>query len=127
MGLKIEYSDDGTVSQTYPQNTMKMNLSKMAASAVLVFTLGSCAGGPNAQTGAVLGGLGGAAVGGIIGNQSGRGLEGAAIGGALGALGGAAVGDARDKRNAGNNGQPQNRQQPPPYYGQPQPQPYYRY
>jgi predicted lipid-binding transport protein (Tim44 family) len=87
--------------------------------------LASC-GGPNSQTGAVLGGLGGAAVGGIIGNQSGRGLEGAAIGAGLGALGGAAVGDAQDKRNARYYGNPYYRQQPPPpppsYYGNP----YYR-
>jgi outer membrane lipoprotein SlyB len=59
----------------------------------------SC-GGPNSQTGAVIGALGGAAAGGIIGHQSGRGLEGAAIGGALGGVGGAVVGDAQDKRNA---------------------------
>ncbi len=76
----------------------------------------SCATGPNAQTGAVLGGLGGAAVGGIIGHQSGRGLEGAAIGGALGAVGGNAVGNAQDQRNY-------QRQQ---YYA-PQPRPYYGY
>ena len=63
-------------------------------------SLASC-GGPNSQTGAVLGALGGAAVGGIIGHQSGRGLEGAAIGGALGGVGGAVVGDAQDKRNEG--------------------------
>lgn len=59
----------------------------------------SCASGPNAQTGTVVGGLGGAALGGIIGHQSGRGLEGAAIGGALGALGGNMVGNAQDQRN----------------------------
>lgn len=63
--------------------------------------LASC-GGPNSQTGAVIGALGGAAAGGIIGHQSGRGLEGAAIGGALGAVGGAVVGDAQDQRNAAN-------------------------
>ena len=61
----------------------------------------SCASGPNAQTGAVMGGLGGAAVGGIIGSQSGRGLEGAAIGGAIGALGGNALGNSRDQQNNG--------------------------
>ena len=58
----------------------------------------SCASGPNARQGTVLGGLGGAAVGGIIGNQSGRGLEGAAIGAGLGALAGNAIGDSRDRR-----------------------------
>jgi uncharacterized protein YcfJ len=63
-------------------------------------SLVSCATGPNAQTGSVIGALGGAAVGGIIGNQSGRGLEGAAIGAGLGALGGNAIGNAKDQRNA---------------------------
>ncbi len=62
--------------------------------------LASCATGPNAQTGSVIGALGGAAVGGIIGNQSGRGLEGAAIGAGLGALGGNALGNSKDQRNA---------------------------
>ncbi len=67
----------------------------------------SCVSGPNGQTGAVLGALGGAALGGIIGNQSGRGLEGAAIGAGAGALGGAALGNSRDQRNASyqNGGQ----------------------
>ncbi len=78
----------------------------------------SCATGPNAQTGTVVGGLGGAALGGLIGHQSGRGLEGAAIGAGLGALGGNAVGNAQDQRNA------QYYQQPA--YGQPAyQQPYY--
>ena len=63
-------------------------------------SLVSCATGPNAQTGSVLGALGGAAVGGIIGNQSGRGLEGAAIGAGLGALGGNALGNSRDQQNS---------------------------
>ncbi len=63
----------------------------------LTFT--SCESGPNARTGTALGALGGAAAGGIIGNQSGRGLEGAAIGAGLGALGGNAIGGAQDERN----------------------------
>jgi uncharacterized membrane protein YebE (DUF533 family) len=63
-------------------------------------SLVSCATGPNAQTGTVIGALGGAAAGGIIGNQSGRGLEGAAIGAGIGALGGNAIGNAQDQRNA---------------------------
>ena len=67
------------------------------ATAGLLLTGVSC--GPNAQTGAVIGGLGGAAVGGIVGNQSGRGLEGAAIGGAIGAGSGALIGNAQDQRN----------------------------
>jgi hypothetical protein len=84
-------------------------------------TLASCATGPSAQTGSVLGALGGAAAGGIIGNQSGRGLEGAAIGGALGALGGAALGNAKDVRN-----QQQQQQQAYPQPGGAYPQPAYQ-
>ena len=61
-------------------------------------SISSCATGPAAQQGAVIGGLGGAAVGGIIGSQSGRGLEGALIGGALGAAGGNAIGNSRDRQ-----------------------------
>lgn len=67
----------------------------LLASASLI----SCTNGPNARTGTVVGGLGGAAVGGIIGNQSGRGLEGALIGGGLGALGGNVIGGSQDERN----------------------------
>jgi outer membrane lipoprotein SlyB len=70
--------------------------------------------GPNARMGTALGGLGGAAVGGIIGHQSGRGLEGAAIGGALGAGTGALMGSAADQRNRA-------------YYPPPPPPGYYRY
>ena len=83
----------------------------------------SC-GGPNSQTGAVIGALGGAAAGGIIGHQSGRGLEGAAIGGALGGVGGAVVGDAQDKRNA----EAYYRDRDGRYYNAPPPPPprYYR-
>jgi uncharacterized protein YcfJ len=77
---------------------MKMHLTRSCGAAVLL-VLASCAAGPNTQTGAVIGALGGAAAGGIIGHQSGRGLEGAAIGGGLGALGGAAIGNAQDQRN----------------------------
>lgn len=50
------------------------------------------------KRGAVGGAVLGAAAGGIIGHQSGRGLEGAAIGAGAGALGGAVVGNARDER-----------------------------
>ncbi|HEY1049826.1 MAG TPA: glycine zipper domain-containing protein [Prosthecobacter sp.] len=75
-------------------------MKKTILALVSAMSLVSCATGPNAQTGSVLGALGGAAVGGIIGNQSGRGLEGAAIGAGLGALGGNAIGNASDQRNA---------------------------
>ena len=61
---------------------------------IAVVSFSSGASGPNAQRGAVIGGLGGAAVGGIIGNQSGRGLE----GGAVGAAGGTAIGNSKDRQ-----------------------------
>lgn len=61
-------------------------------------SLSSCTNGRNARTGTVVGALGGAAVGGIIGNQSGRGLQGAAIGAGLGALGGNIIGGSNDRR-----------------------------
>ncbi len=55
------------------------------------------AGYSNQQRGAVTGGLAGAGIGGIVGHQSGRGLEGAAIGAGLGVLSGAILGNARDR------------------------------
>lgn len=68
-------------------------------SIIIATSFSSCANtGPNTQKGAIIGGLGGAAVGGIIGNQSGRGLEGALIGGAVGAAGGAAIGNSKDRQ-----------------------------
>ncbi len=74
----------------------------IALSVMLACSMASCATGPNAQRGAVIGGLGGAAVGGIVGSQSGRGLEGAAIGAGLGALAGNAIGNSRDQRYYGH-------------------------
>lgn len=78
-----------------------MNIQKTitALMAAATLSLASCQSGPNAQTGTVLGALGGAAAGGIIGHQSGRGLEGAAIGAGLGGLGGNMIGGAQDQRN----------------------------
>ena len=60
-------------------------------------TLVSCSNSSRARTGTAIGALGGAGVGGIIGSQSGRGLEGAAIGAGLGALGGNVIGGAQDQ------------------------------
>lgn len=72
-------------------------LSAALAVPALLFT--SCAepSGPNTQRGAATGGLIGAGAGAIIGNQSGRPLEGALIGGAAGAGAGALYGNARDQ------------------------------
>ena len=71
----------------------------VVSSVLCALSLVSCATGPNAQTGSVIGALAGAGVGGIVGAQSGRGLEGAAIGAGLGALGGNAIGNAKDQQN----------------------------
>lgn len=54
----------------------------------------------NTQRGAVIGGLGGAVAGALIGDHNGKAGAGAAIGGAIGAVGGAVVGNARDKEIA---------------------------
>lgn len=85
--------------------------------AMAVVSLASCATGPNAQTGSVIGGLGGAAAGGIIGSQSGRGLEGAAIGAGLGALAGNAIGNSQDQRRYYNSGYGYGPYNNRPYYG----------
>lgn len=50
------------------------------------------------QQGATAGGVGGAAIGGIIGHQSGHGVAGAAIGGAVGAVGGMIAGSQMEKK-----------------------------
>ena len=53
----------------------------------------------HAGTGALLGGAGGAAIGGLIGSAAdGHAAEGALIGGAIGAVGGYAIGNEQDKR-----------------------------
>jgi len=91
--------------------TISIRLTLIAAAAALV----SCASGPNATTG----GLGGAALGGIIGHQSGRGLEGAAIGAVAGGAAGNLIGNGQDQRNA-------QRYYGQPAYAPPPPQPYYR-
>jgi uncharacterized protein YcfJ len=51
----------------------------------------------NTQRGAILGGLGGAVVGALIGDHNDKAGAGAAIGGAIGAVSGAVLGNARDK------------------------------
>lgn len=75
------------------------NINLIVVSGLCAFTLTNCAEptGPNTQRGAVVGGLGGALIGGIVGHQSGRALEGAAIGGAVGAGSGALYGNAQDQ------------------------------
>jgi uncharacterized protein YcfJ len=73
------------------------------ASSIAALALSNCAApvGPNTQRGAATGALLGAAAGGVIGHQSGRGLEGAAIGAAGGGTAGAVFGNARDQEQFG--------------------------
>ncbi|MES2474958.1 MAG: glycine zipper domain-containing protein [Verrucomicrobiota bacterium] len=72
-------------------------------SLLAAIALSNCAApaGPNTQRGIATGGLLGAAAGGIIGHQSGRGLEGAAIGAAAGGTAGGLYGNARDQEQYG--------------------------
>jgi hypothetical protein len=71
------------------------------ASVGVALTLTSCVSpyaGPHEREGAVVGAVGGGALGAMIGSHSGRPLEGAAIGGALGALAGSSIGASQDQR-----------------------------
>lgn len=70
---------------------------------LVLFTAGCASMGQKSKTGAVAGGLLGAAVGGIIGHQSGHGIEGALIGGAAGVLGGGLIGNQMDKKALASN------------------------
>ncbi len=86
-----------------PLNTMKSIPHRMVMVGALgiALTLSSCISpyaGPNERQGAVVGAVGGGLLGAIIGNQSGRPLEGAAIGGLLGSLAGTQIGASRDSR-----------------------------
>ena len=67
----------------------------LAALATFVFP--SC-NSTDATKGAGLGAAGGAALGGIIGHQSGKGIEGALIGGGVGAITGGLIGNESDKK-----------------------------
>ena len=76
---------------------MKSIITKLIAAAALA-GLTSCAGGPNAQTGTVVGAGAGALAGGIIGHQSGNTAAGALIGGVAGGAIGNAVGANHDAK-----------------------------
>ena len=66
-----------------------MNTKILLIFTMVVFLIGCT----TTQKSATIGGLGGAALGGIIGHQSGHGVQGAAIGGAAGTVGGLIVGE----------------------------------
>ncbi|HSI64187.1 MAG TPA: glycine zipper domain-containing protein [Candidatus Saccharimonadia bacterium] len=104
------------------KTTQKLLLPLLAAAS---FSTMSCSSGPNARTGTVIGALGGGALGGIIGHQSGHGLEGAAIGAGLGALGGNVIGGAQDERYYG--GRRVYYREQPTYYRRPAYGPRYYY
>ncbi len=72
-----------------------MNLRILAISGVLIVAaVGGCSEPlTTRETGAVIGGVGGAAAGGIVGSAVGRPGTGAAVGGALGVGAGALIGD----------------------------------
>jgi hypothetical protein len=86
-----------------PTITIMKTLLTSLTAALCAIGLSSCATpvGPSTQRGAATGALGGAALGGIIGHQSGRALEGAAVGAAGGALIGGAYGNANDAQRRG--------------------------
>jgi outer membrane protein OmpA-like peptidoglycan-associated protein len=77
--------------------TMRLPLTLTLAGA-LIAGAGGCA--RNAQRGAVIGGAGGAVVGGVIGAASGSTAKGAIIGAAVGGAAGAIIGDQMDRRAA---------------------------
>lgn len=86
-----------------PLNTMKSITHHMVMVGAfgIALTLSSCVSpyaGPNERQGAVVGAVGGGLLGAIVGNQSGRPLEGAAIGGLLGSFAGTQIGASRDSR-----------------------------
>jgi len=69
----------------------------LSLTGAFVTMMPSLASAQNTARGAVLGGLGGAVVGGLIGDHNDKAGAGAAIGGAIGAVSGAVLGNVRDK------------------------------
>ena len=76
---------------------VRRSIAVLSFCCVGIATTASDAFAQHTQRGAVLGGLGGAVVGGLIGDHNDKAGAGAAIGGALGIVGGAVLGNARDK------------------------------
>ncbi|MDP8260026.1 MAG: YMGG-like glycine zipper-containing protein [Candidatus Gygaella obscura] len=68
-------------------------MKKLAGLFILMAFIVGCANSTGTQKGAGIGALSGAAIGGIIGHQSGHGWEGAGIGALGGAAAGALIGD----------------------------------
>jgi outer membrane protein OmpA-like peptidoglycan-associated protein len=72
----------------------------IAVIAVLVLSLAGCASMSNTGQGAIIGGAGGAVLGGLIGHAAGNTLAGAIIGAAVGGAAGAIIGSYMDKQAA---------------------------
>jgi len=95
-----------------PLKAMKMRIiAKLCAYSSLVccFASTSFAQYPQNQTrdGALLGGVTGALIGGVVGKQKNETAEGALIGGAVGAIAGGVIGNTRDQANRQQYYQPQ--------------------
>ncbi len=75
-------------------------LGLLATNASLGQQYGSTRSHTNTKRGALIGGVAGAAIGGVVGNQKDRAGKGALIGGAVGAIAGAALGNEKDKQVA---------------------------
>lgn len=84
---------------------MSLRLAHLVAPAFALFALAGCRSPYYADQGALVGGLGGAGVGAIVGNAVGHTGAGALIGAGAGALGGAVVGNALDDVEARNRAQ----------------------
>src|SRR5688572_990983 len=84
---------------------MSPRIAPRVAPALLLFAFAGCRSPYYADQGALVGGLGGAGVGAIVGNAVGNTGAGALIGAGAGALGGALVGNALDDVEARNRAQ----------------------
>jgi uncharacterized membrane protein YebE (DUF533 family) len=91
----------GAARQSHHTQPNKMKATRLFAAGLCLaaMSLSSCISpyaGPNERVGSVIGAGTGALAGAVIGNQSGRPLEGGAIGAVVGALAGSAIGGASD-------------------------------
>lgn len=73
-------------------------ISTITLASIMALSFSGCADMTRAQKGALMGALGAATVGGLIGSKSGDAGKGALIGGAVGAIGGAVIGNYMDKQ-----------------------------
>jgi hypothetical protein len=85
--------------------TMSPRIASLALPALALFVLAGCRSPYYADQGALLGGLGGAGVGALVGNAVGNTGAGALIGAGAGAVSGALVGNALDDVEARNRAQ----------------------